>query len=133
MNFESAACIACIALHTLHLARPPASLNGATLNAQGRLVFPTQSLFLSCLSLCRSQVRCLSCSGLGVSSRAKRFHDLTFIMTFLRSSAIPLVVSYVVLMIMSLIVVILRFISKRILQRNIKGHDMLCVVSLVSQ
>jgi len=54
-------------------------------------------------------------------------------MASLRSSAVSLLVSYVVLMVISLVAVILRFISRRILQGDIKVDDILCVVSLVSQ
>lgn len=99
----------------------------------GRSVFHIQLLLLTCLSQCRSRVCCLSCSPLNDSPRARRHQDLAFIMAFLRSSAVPLVASYVVLMTMSLVAVILRFISQHILQRSIKGHDILCVVSLVSR
>lgn len=51
----------------------------------------------------------------------------------IRPSALLLVVSYIIFMVMSIVVVILRFLSIRILRRNIKVHDTLCVISLVSQ
>lgn len=49
-----------------------------------------------------------------------------------RSSAGPLIVSYVVMVVLSIVVVALRFMSIRILQRRVKVHDILCVISLVS-
>lgn len=51
----------------------------------------------------------------------------------LHRSAVSLVVSYADFLALSAVVVVLRFISIRILRRQIKLHDILCVVSLVSR
>lgn len=51
----------------------------------------------------------------------------------LQSNAVPLVVSYVFLTSLSAIAVILRFISIHILSRQVKAHDIFCLVSLVSK
>lgn len=54
-------------------------------------------------------------------------------MTPLRRSAVSLVISYAGILVLSTVVVILRYFSIRILKRKVNLHDILCVVSLVSR
>lgn len=117
-------------VHAL-LAQWAAWLNGATLNAQKRVGNLKASLLLICLSLCRSNVSLLSPSVLNVRALTRRSDHLAVIMAYLRDDTVPLVVSYLVMMFLSLVAVIMRFISIYILRRRIKAHDVLCVVSLV--
>ena len=54
-------------------------------------------------------------------------------MTTMRKSSVSLIVSYIIMVVLSSVAVVLRFVSIRMLKRELKSHDLLCVLSLVSR